>query len=236
MLIASILSSFLIGLMINSQPISIESPTIRTSVVGLIFSIVCFFGILAALFPKQCSSTFHGNKDEKYKPSQLTKYVKNHLKKNSSIFNIMIVHGHHTMCKEFAHHEFQMFGKTFCIGCYGLLSGAVLSISVMIFYLLRFWTIKEYTFNIIVWFGIMGVNLGLIKPLLVKMKRKILRFLIEVFFVFGIFALLVTVDLALKNLMVDLYLVLLSLYWLWTKITVTRFDHDKTCSMCVSKC
>jgi len=222
--------------MINSQTISIESPTIRTFVVGLIFSIICIFGILAALFPKQCSTTFHGNKDTNFKPSPPIKYTKNHFEKNSTIFNVMIVHGHHTMCKEFSHHEFQILGKTFCIGCYGLLSGAILSLSVMILYLLGFWFIKEYTFNVIVWFGIIGVNLGLTKPLLTKLKQKILRYLIEVFFVFGIFALLVTADLALKNLMVDLYLVLLSLYWLWTKITVTRFDHDKTCSICISKC
>ncbi len=236
MLITSILSSFLIGIMINSQPISIESPTIRTSVVGLIFTIICIFGILAALFPKQCSSTLHSNKDTNFKPSKTTKYAKNHFKKNSTVFNITIVHGHHIMCKEFAHHEFQILGKTFCIGCYGLLSGVILSLSVMILYLLGFWFIKEYTFNIIVWFGIIGVNLGLTKPLLTTLKRKILRYLIEVIFVFGIFALLVTIDLALKNLTVDLYLILLSLYWLWTKITVTRFDHDKTCSMCVPKC
>jgi len=236
MLITSILSSFLIGLMINSQPVSIEKSTIRTYVVGLIFSIICIFGILAALFPKQCSRTFHGNKDKNFKPSQHTKYAENHFEKKSSIFNIMIVHGHHTLCKEFSHHEFQMLGKTFCIGCYGLLSGAILSLSVMILYLFRFWTIKEYTFNIMVLFGIIGVNLGLIKPLLAKLKRKILRYLIEVFFVFGIFALLVTVDIALKNLMADLYIILLSLYWLWTKITVTRFVHDKTCSICVPKC
>jgi len=236
MLITSILSSFLIVVMIISQPISIESPTIRTSIVGVIFCFICNFGILAALFPKQCSSTFHGKKDTNVKQGPLTKSRKNQFKKSSNIFNMKIVHGHHITCEEFSHHELQILDKTFCIGCYGLLSGAILSLSGMILYLFRLWFINEYTFNFFVWFGLIGVNLGLIKPLLTKLKQRMIRYLLEVLFVFGVFALLVTIDLALKNLMVDLYLVLLSLYWLWTKIIVTRWDHGKTCRVCGYKC
>ena len=236
MFVTSILSAFLIGIMIISQPLTIESPTIRTSVVGLIFSIICIFGILAALFPKQCSGTFHGKKDTNFKPGPPIKCGKNHFKKTSFIFNFRVVHGHHTMCEEFAHHESQIGAKTFCIGCYGLLSGAILSLSGMILYIFGFWFIREYTFNFLVWFGIMGVILGLTKTLLTELKQRMIRYFVEVFFVFGIFALLVTVDLAFKNLMADLYLVLLSLYWLWTKIAVARWDHDKTCSMCGYKC
>ncbi len=236
MLITSILSSFLIGVMIISQPMSVERPTIRTSIVGVIFCTICIFGILAALFPKQCSSTFHGKKDTNVRQNPSKKCRKNQFKKSSTIFNMEIVHGHHTTCEEFSHHELQIGDKTFCIGCYGLLSGAILSLSGMILYLLRLWFINEYTFNFFVWFGIIGVNLGLIKPLLTKLKQRMIRYLAEVSFVFGIFTLLVTIDLALKNLMADLYLVLLSLYWLWTKITVTRWDHNKTCSICGYKC
>jgi hypothetical protein len=236
MLITSILSSFLIGVMIISQPVAIESPTIRTSIAGLIFCIICIFGILAALFPKQCSTTFHDKKDTNFEKSLSIKCRKNQFKKNSTIFNIKIVHGHHTMCKEFSHHEFQILDKTFCLGCYGLLSGALLSLSAMISYLFGLWLINEYTFNFLVWFGIMGVNLGLTKPLLARLKQRMIRYLVEILFVFSIFVLLVTVDLALKNMMTDFYLILLSLYWLWTKITVTRWDHDKICSICGYKC
>ena len=236
MLITSILSSFLIGVMIISQPISFESPTIRTSIVGVIFCIICIFGILAALFPKQCSSTFHGKNDINVKQGPLIKSRKNQFKKSSTIFNMKIVHGHHTTCEEFSHHELQILDKTFCIGCYGLLSGAILSLSGMISYIFGLWFINEYTFNFFLWLGILGVNLGLIKPLLTKLKQRMIRYLLEVLFVLGVFVLLVTVDLVLKNLMIDLYLVLLSLYWLWTKITVTRWDHDKTCKVCGYKC
>jgi hypothetical protein len=222
--------------MIISQPISIESPTIRTSIVGVIFCTICIFGILAALFPKQCSSTFHGKKDTNIRQTPSINCRKNQFKKSSTIFNMNIVHGHHTMCEEFFHHELQIGDKTFCIGCYGLLSGAILSLSGMILYLSRLWFINECTFNFFIWFGIIGVNLGLTKPLLTKLKQRAIRFLVEVLFVFGVFTLLVTIDLALKNLMVDLYFVVLSLYWLWTKITVTRWDHNKTCSICGYKC
>jgi len=236
MLITSIFSSFLIGVMIISQPISIESTTIRTSIFGVIFCFICIFGILAALFPKQCSSTFHGKKYTYVRQDPSIKSKKNQFKKSSTIFNMKIAHGHHIMCEEFSHHELQILDKTFCIGCYGLLSGAILSLSGMISYIFRLWLINEYTFNFFLWVGIIGVNLGLIKPLLTKLKQRMIRYLLEVLFVFGVFSLLVTIDVALKNLMVDLYLVLLSLYWLWTKITVTRWDHDKTCRVCGYKC
>ncbi len=193
----------------------------RKPVVGVTFSLVCFLGIVAGLFPSKCSSMFHFRRSaQKLVSSDPGRSME------PSVFR-----GHHPDCVEFRAHVFQMGSKIFCAGCIGLILGAFLSILVVVAY---FFLDQSLSLNplVILSVGFLGVSCGLLQYHVLNFHRSSIHLFVNVFFVFGVSLLLVGVDVIAQSINADFYVIGLSLFWLYTRILLSQIDHQKICFHC----
>jgi hypothetical protein len=200
--------------------LAVNPPTIhegffwRKPLVGIVFSLICISGILAALFPRQCSHGFHFRKESV----------------NLTSSRIQIP-SHHPNCEKFSAHVVQIGERRLCAACSGLLLGAIMALVGTVLYFFGGWHIGE--------FGISAVLIGVVWMVLgfFQLKfRSFVRLMLNVFFVLGGFLIMVGIDALVESLFVDLFLVALIVFWIFTRIELSRWDHWKICSNCESQC
>jgi len=117
----------------------------------------------------------------------------------------------------------------------GLLFGALITLAGTILYFFNEWPIATEGY-LLIGVGILGVALGLLRFLLFNVRRRALRFSLNTFFVLGTFLILVEMDKLIQSLFIDLFLVLLSVFWLFTRIRLSQWDHEKICRACGLLC
>jgi hypothetical protein len=139
--------------------------------------------------------------------------------------------GHHPDCSEFSSHVIHIGGYTICAACTGLLLGAVIAFTATVFFLFDELPMGKTSFPAIL-IGVIGLVLGFFQ---LKFKG-IIRSTLNVFFVFGAFLILVGIDELVKSLIVDLFLTVLIVFWLSTRIRLSEWDHIRTCSNCKNPC
>jgi len=213
---------FLVG-MLASHPSTMQNEDFlwRKTIIGSIFGLICVLGILAAFHPN-CLRIIKLGKEEKHEPS---------IFRQSSF----AVHGHHPNCGKFSTHTFQIGNKMFCASCMGLLFGAVTSLLGIVAYFFNGWHIGQGSLFLII-AGILGVVFGLLQFPLLKNRRSFLRFFLNAFFVLGTFLILIGIDTLVRSLSVDLFLVVLSVFWLFTRISLSQWDHERICQACDFAC
>jgi len=227
---------FLVGALTFYPPAIRESFPWRKPAIGLIFGLICVLGILAVFSPKKCSQAFHQEKGEaNLRKTDRPKQGKGGLQAASHIFKLRIVHGHHPGCENFSSHEFQVDKRSFCVSCMGLLFGALITLAGTILYFFNEWPIATEGY-LLIGVGILGVALDLLRFLLFNVRRRALRFSLNTFFVLGTFLILVEMDKLIQSLFIDLFLVLLSVFWLFTRIRLSQWDHEKICRACGLLC
>jgi len=188
----------------------------RKPLIGSIFSLICILGIFAALFPKQCSKRFHFQKDE-------TNFTSHQISATSK--------GHHPGCGEFSSHVIHVGGYTICAACTGLLLGAIIAFIATAFFLFGELRMGEMSFPAVL-IGVTGLVLGFF-----QLKfRGIIRSMLNVFFVFGAFLILAGIDELVKSLIIDLFLTVLIVFWLSTRIRLSQWDHRRICINCKNPC
>jgi len=188
----------------------------RKPFVGSLFSLICILGIFAALFPKQCSKTFHFQKSE-------MNFTSHQISATSK--------GHHPDCGEFSAHVIQVGGYTICAACTGLLLGAIIAFIATAFFFFDELRIGEMSFPAVM-IGVIGLVLGFF-----QLKfRGIIRSMLNLFFVFGAFLILIGIDELVKSLIVDLFLTVLIVFWLLTRIRLSQWDHMRICINCKNPC
>ncbi|MEM3710368.1 MAG: hypothetical protein QXL46_05680 [Nitrososphaerales archaeon] len=224
LLILSFLGLLMFVITSFSLPLSYEYFLFRKLIIGLAFGLLCILGIIAAILPKECSKIFYCKKD-------ITREKPISSNNASFIFGLRIVHGHHPSCENFSSHELRIKDKSFCAGCTGLIIGTLLSLFGTIIYFSTNLFIP--TFFIII--GLLGVVLGLILPLL-NLKQTILRLFINAFFIFGVFLMLIGVDSLVQSVFFDLFLISLSIFCLFTRISFSQWNHLRICHECGNKC
>jgi len=215
----SLFGLFLAGITAFYPPVVGESFLLRKPIVGSIFGSICILGILAAFFPKHCSGVFDFRKDEKGSRSYLNQFASH----GTSI----TVKGHHPGCESFSTHVFRMGNRTFCTACTGLLLGGLSALAGTILYFFGNWRVEQGSF-LLVWVGILGVGFGLFQ----FKFRGIVRLFLNAFFAFGAFLILIGVDELVRSVTVDLFLVALTFFWLFTRISLSQWDHRKICYAC----
>lgn len=191
-----------------------ESIPWRKTLICSIFSLICFFGIIAALFPKQCSKTFHfkGKAD-------LSRKFRDNFK------------GHHPACKEFSAHIINLNNHVLCAACSGMILGASIALGGIACYLSGLWQIENVS-KPLIFIGVAGVTFGFLQLKLWGFARLILN----ATFVFGAFLIVIGFDDLTQNLFLDLFLILLIIFWLFTRIELSRWDHLKICQRCTLPC
>jgi len=184
----------------------------RKPVVGSVFGLICVLGILAALSPKQCTNALIFGKGKGY---ALHGYSAK-------------IGGHHPICKNFSPHVFRIGNRRFCVACTGLTVGGLLALVGAFLYFFADWHVEQ-DIVLVVLAGLLGVSLGLFQ---FRVRRRLIRILLNAFFVMGSFLVLIGVDGLTQSLFADLFLVALIVFWLFTRISVSQWDHERICYAC----
>jgi len=211
-------------LMLTLYPPTIQENLLcRKPLIGSIFTLICIAGIVAVFFPKKCSQTFDFPKTKK-PPISTTE--------DPELHKISItLKGHHPDCGGYSAHVIHVNNHAFCAACTGLLLGALVSIAGTALYFFGGWDVGQTGFPTVL-FGQVGIVLGFIQ---FKFKGYT-RLVLNAFFVIAAFLVLVGIDTLAENTFVDLYLVFLIVFWLWTRILISQWDHWRICHTCRIPC
>ena len=179
-------------------------------IVGSTFIIVCFIGSIASIYPNSCG-----------------KILSSEMKKKSKS------QGHHYPCEKYSNHTLKIGNKYFCVTCSGLLIGAIFGIIGSIWYFSGYFQIDKII--ILAPLGMIGVFFGLFQSITPKANGALPRFIAGILLVLGSFILLVNLDQAGNSTFVDLFFVVISLFWVYTKISLSQREHRLICLNCSTK-
>jgi hypothetical protein len=197
-----------------------ESVALRKPVVGSIFALICILGVVLALSPRKCSETF-GDQNR-------LKAATSSLHASNSGFGTK---GHHYACGKFSAHTIQVNGRVICAACTGLSLGALGALFGTAIY---FFAEREYG-----QIGFFAVVLGVVAMVLGFLQLKsegFVRMLLNMLFVLGAFLILAGMDGLKGSLLVDLFSIVLTAFWIFTRILLSQWDHWKTCRRCSISC
>jgi hypothetical protein len=234
-----LVSASLFGLLLITLPVIFPLPIQedfrwRKPLVGSVFGLICFFGMIAVFFPGHCSTIFQSDNKENGGHAVLMNSNRA-FQKTSTIFRQKITHGHHPICEGFAAHEFQIGNKTFCTACMGLLFGALATLLGVVAYFFEAWSIGG-NISVFLVSGVLGVGLGLFHYMFFDIQWRLIRFLLNALFVFGSFLVLAGVDAVANSLTLDFFVISLSIFWLFTRILLSKHIHNRICQTCNLKC
>jgi hypothetical protein len=218
----SLAGLILLAVLMYVLPVSENNFTWQTQLTGLIFVAICLFGTVAALFPSRCSRIAHFRKN--------MIVSRNEEKLRSSGNKTITFEGHHPVCGNFSSHVISFNGKSYCAGCAGLATGAVLSLAGSFFYFFAGLSLGE-TSVAFFWLGFFGAACGLLQYKLIT-GSSYMHFFFNVAFVLGAFLLLAGVDAAKGSLMINVYLLAMIVYWINTRILLSQTEHKKICQNC----
>jgi hypothetical protein len=218
-LLLSFTGLFLVVLLTAFPPAVTRDFSWRKTVIGSIFSAICVLGILAVFSPNQCLRIFNiGKKNETVGPDSAK--ITSHGTSNN-------LQGHHPTCGKYDAHIFRIRDKIFCAACAGLLLGGLLALAGAAVYFFADWRVAEHS-SLMVLLGIVGISFGLFQ----FKFRSIVRLSVNTIFVLGTLLILIGVDKLVHSLFFDLFVVSLIAFWLFTRISLSQWDHERICSGC----
>lgn len=189
-----------------------ENFVLRKPIVGSVFGVICVLGVLAAFFPKQCTDVLTFGRGEGH---ALHGYFSE-------------AGGHHPSCENFSPHVFQIGNRRVCVACTGLTVGGLLALAGTFLYFFADCPVEQNNV-LVVLIGLLGVSLGLFQ---FRAKQHLVRFSLNVFFVLGSFLVLIGIDGLAQSVFVNLFLVALIVFWLFTRILISQWDHERICCAC----
>jgi hypothetical protein len=219
--VAFLLMVSIFGLAISTallmNPLSpVSAPGYRRTLIAFVYDVVCVAGILAALFPVACSGAF-GAQFSSVESAQVLGI------RATRLLGLLVVHGHHTSGSELTKHELLVWRRSFCATCYGLLTGAVVSLTIITAFAVSCcpgW-IGTYSVYLAYSVGVVAVITGLLQPLITDVGAKA-RFVLAFVFVVGTSLMLLATELLTSNLVADLFVVLLAIFWLLSRISLSH--------------
>jgi hypothetical protein len=123
----------------------------------------------------------------------------------------------------------QIGEKSVCAGCLGLSMGSLIAIIITITQATQRIPLNHQT-------GLLGIFLvivGLFHPIFIQKSKPILRIILNTFFVIG-FALVYISLSTVRDL--GLFGIGLCVYWMYTRIILSNWSHDKICNTCDMTC
>jgi hypothetical protein len=220
----SLFGSFTTLMLAFYPPLAIQDNFLwRKPLTGLLFTLICVFGIVAVFFPKKCSETSHSQQTKKQAVPET---------ENRDFHGISIsFKGHHPNCGRFSAHVAQISGHVFCAACTGLLFGAFIALAGTALNFFVEWNVIDVGLPTVL-VGQIGVLLGFVQ---FKFKGYA-RLTLNTFFVFACFLTLVGIDKLAKSIFINLYTLALITFWLLTRILISQWDHWKICHTCKRSC
>jgi hypothetical protein len=233
MVFVSLFSFFLVTLVALFPPQIQDDFQWRKQSAGSLFIFICMLGMISVFFPEQCSMIFHD--DEKIPSSGVSVREKEGFQRSSKILGVVLSHGHHPECQGFHHHEFMLGEKTFCMACTGLLFGAVFAIFGAFFYFFLGWFVGIDALFLVV-FGMTGVALCLLQYTFFDVHPGLIRFSLNTLFIFGMFLIIAGIDCIVQSSSLNFFLVGLFVFWLFTRILLSKNKHEEVCQICNLDC
>ena len=206
--IGLILLGFLGLLVHNSSEARVISDA-QKMVIGGLFILICFVGLIAAVAPERLKGIRHG-------------------KKSNSEFI-----GHHPDCPEFRGHVLIVYEGAFCAGCTGLAIGAILAI--IGGFLSFFGGFSVWNPSIVFYIGALLVALGVVQHF-IDMGSPMFHLVLNIVFVFGAFMLMASIMELNTSFQVEVYLLASILFWVGMRIRVSQEEHVRVCSHCSEGC
>jgi hypothetical protein len=216
-LLVSFLGLVLVVALTTSPPTVTGNSSYRKPVIGAIFSAICVLGVLAVFSPSKCGKILNlENRRVGSDSAQLASHgISNSLR------------GHHPTCGNYDAHILQINGKTVCAACAGLLFGGLLALAGAYVYFFAGWHVAGQS-SLMVLLGAVGVSFGLFQ---FKFSG-LVRLSVNTVFVLGALLVLVGVDGLVHSIFFDLFVVCLIVFWLFTRISLSHWDHKRICSGC----
>lgn len=199
----------------------------QRQIIGLTFSIICLLGALVGISPSTCSRVAGAKSSTSLKGSAVAPAPR--------VPGGQQIHkkGHHATCTKYASHVVSIGGAVYCAGCTGLVFGAAVALAGSTLYFFVGISLPYAVF--IFWLGFAGVALGLLQhPLfgIFGTSHGVTRVLVNSGFVIGAFLLLSSVAELTGNLLFEAYLLLVILYWIFTRIAMSKRTHRRICVRC----
>lgn len=196
----------------------------KKPLIGSIFGSICILGTLSAFFPSECTHILHlkkknrGQTADESEPKTLGGTSPQFL-------------GHHPDCGNFSAHVFLIGDRSVCAGCAGLALGAMVSLlGTFLYFFTNLFPTEAY--SSIFWAGFMGVICGLLQYHLFRVERSFVHMLLNFIFVLGALLLLVGADAIANSLPLAIYILALDVFWIYTRIELSRWDHQIVCGDC----
>jgi hypothetical protein len=199
---------------------SVETVTWRKPVIGAIFAVICFLGTVGSLSPRKCLETF-GHKRGVYTAVSF--------RQASGL--AVSVRGHHYVCGKFSSHTVRVNGHVLCAACTGLFLGGVGALLGTLLFFFSGLGVGQFGFLSVA----VGVALMIFGFLQVK-SSGFARLILNVLFVLGAFLILAGLDALIGSLLVDLFSIVLTVFWIFTRILVSQWDHWRICRRCPIPC
>ena len=193
----------------------------RKPLIGSIFGLLCVGGTFASIYPDKCLQVLDYEK------------VTNDENGSGKLRGPTIC-GHHPACGTYSAHVLKVRGKILCATCTGFSVGACISlVGVGLFFFgpVNFGSASFIPLTV----GALGVAFGLLHSILPGFRVGFSRFIVSMFFAFGAFLIIASVDSSMQNTSIDLFFVLLSILWLVTDTSLSRWDHRRICAKCTLK-
>jgi uncharacterized membrane protein len=215
-LVVSILGLVISTTLLRNPPSFAAASGYRRALMVLAYDLVCIAGILAVLFPVACSgllgARFSGAEMSGTFGIRATRF-----------FGVLVVHGHHTSGSESTKHELFFRGRSFCATCYGLLTGAIVSLTIVTAFVVSGWSgwSSIYPGYLVYCTGVVAVVTGLLQTLVPEAGAKA-RFVLAFVFVAGTSLMLLATELLSRNLVADFFVILLAVFWLLSRISLSH--------------
>jgi hypothetical protein len=225
-LVISLAGLCLLPFLLINPPPTIVIPW-QTPLIGSLFILICGLGIVAGVSPRHCSLSFRNRtKIVEEKPADPQTQPALDIEKR----------GHHPTCDAYAGHVLKLQSRTLCAGCSGLVTGAIIAIcgTVLVFFV--GW--QFYDPCLIFWIGFVFVTIGLMQHLIYRIllvNRGVARFIVNILFVLGPLLLLASLIQISNSLALAGYLLLLTLYWIFTRISMSQRSHRLICRRCAER-
>ena len=210
-------AGFLVVIGFLSRPVS-SAKTEGGAIAWSVFTLLCVLGAVATFFPHHCSPSTQ--LPEEVDPSRYTLF-----------FNRRLVHGHHPVCEGFRGHEFSFRGKRVCASCAGLLMGSLSASAIAGLHFSGVFSPPIYAGYV----GVVFVASCLLYIPLPRGRVPILRALMNALLVVGFSLVLVAVDTR-GQLGPDLIAIGLCVFWMLTRIQLSRSSHERMCESCPEDC
>jgi len=206
------------GLAMSASLLGISSPfpselSGRRALVALAYGTVCVAGILAALFPVACSRFLGIQRSPTEDKGSLETRA-------TRVFGVLLLHGHHPAGSGQKSHELWLGAKSYCATCFGLLTGAVVSLTAIVVFALSGWADGRFAYTLYA-VGVVGVILALVPALGLRIGAPA-RFALAAVFVLGTCFMLIATDVLTENLIADLFVVLLAVFCLLSRISLSH--------------